>query len=148
MESIQDKTLKKQTSEQMYVEMDISVQEIAKVIGVSDKTIYKWIKKEKWNEKKTETQNLERQISINLRRALNQGLRSFANDPNNKDLQSLVSLLKQYKEQNKPTMAFKDNIIKFIDRTTDFFLEKNLEEFANTFKGYVVELAEYLLLRR
>jgi transposase-like protein len=148
MDTTQEKALKKLACEQMYVEMDINIQECAKVIGVCDKTIYRWIKKGKWNEKKTETQNLERQIYINFRRALNQGLKSFASDPTNKDLQSLVSLLKQFKEQNKPTMAYKDNIIKFIDRTTDFFLERNMEEFAGVFKGYVVELAEYLLLRQ
>ena len=148
MDRTQEKALKKLTCEQMYVEMDINVHDISMAIGVCEQTIYRWIKKGNWNEKKHEAQVLEKQITIYLKKALIQGLKSFANDPNNKDLQSLVSLLKQYKEQNKPTMALKDNLIKFIDGTTDFFLEKNLEEFANTFKGYVVELAEYLLMRR
>jgi hypothetical protein len=57
-------------------------------------------------------------------------------------------LLKQFKEQNKPIMAYKDQVINFIDRTADFFLEKNMQEIANVFKGYVVELAEYLILRK
>ena len=148
MDRTQEKALKKLTCEQMYVEMDIHVHEIARAIGVCEQTIYRWIKKGKWQEKKTEAQVLEKQITIYLKRALVQGLKSFANDPSNKDLQSLVSLLKQYKEQNKPTMAFKDNILKVLDRSTDYFLEKNMEEFANTYKAHVVGLAEYILLRQ
>ena len=148
MSDLNDKKLRKLTCEQMYVELDIGVTECAKAIGVCDQTIYKWIKKGNWNEKKLETYNLEKLININLKRALNQGLKNFAIDPANKDLQSLVSLLKQFKEQNKPTHAYKDNILNFLDKTTDFFLEKNMEEIANVFKGYVVELAEYLMVRR
>ena len=83
-----------------------------------------------------------------MRRALNQGLKGFALDPTNKDLQSLVSLLKQFKEQSRTTRADKDNILNFIDKTTDFFLEKGMEEIATVFKGYIVELAEYLVLRK
>jgi predicted DNA-binding protein YlxM (UPF0122 family) len=131
----------------MYVELDISIEECAKAVGVCDKTVYRWIKAGGWNEKKAETQNLEKLIQVNLKRALYQGLKSFATDPTNKDLQSLVSLLKQFKEQNKPTLAYKDNVLNFIDRTTDFFLEKNMGEIANVFKGFVVELAEYLITR-
>jgi len=148
MTDIHDKVLRKKTCEQMFVELDISVSECATLMGVTEKTIYAWIKEGNWNEKKYETRVLEKQIYSNLKKALNQGLKSYASDPTNKDLQSLVSLLKQFKEQNKVTVAYKDNIINFIDKTTDFFLEKNMEEIANVFKGYVVELAEYLLVRR
>jgi predicted DNA-binding protein YlxM (UPF0122 family) len=148
MSDIQDKKLMKLTAEQMYVDLEVSVEECAKAIGVSKKTIYSWIKAGNWNEKKNETVSLEKQINVNLKRALNRGLKSFATDPTNKDLQSLVSLLKQFKENNKITRAYKDNILNFIDMTTDFFLEKNMNEIANVFKGYVVELAEYLLVRK
>ena len=147
MSEANEKKLRKLACEQMYVELDISIEECSKVIGVCDKTIYRWISKGKWNEKKTETQALEKLINVNLKRALVQGLKSFANDPTNKDLQSLVSLLKQFKEQNKPSVAYKDNIIKFLDRATDYFLECGDEYLANGFKRNVVKLAEYLLAR-
>ena len=148
MSEIQDKMIRKVTCEQMYVELDLSIEECAKVCGVSIKTIYRWIADGKWNEKKLESHTMEKHIHLNLKKALNQGLKSFANDPANRDLQSLVSLLKQFKEQNKPSANHKDNLLNFIDRTTDFFLEKNMEEIATVFKTYVVELAEYLLLRK
>jgi predicted DNA-binding protein YlxM (UPF0122 family) len=148
MSETQEKRMRKLTCEQMYVDLDISIDECARAVGVCEQTVYKWIKSGNWNAKRLETQTLEKQIHVNLRKALNQGLKAFANDPTNKDLQSLVSLLKQFKEQNKPTMAYKDHVINFIDRTTDFFLEKNMQEIANVFKGFVVELAEYLILRK
>ena len=148
MSEIQDKMYRKITCEQMYVELDISVEECAKVIGVSVKTVYRWMNEGNWTDKKLQSKNLDNQIYINLRRALNQGLKGFALDPTNKDLQSLVSLLKQFKEQSRTTRADKDNILNFIDKTTDFFLEKGMEEIANVFKSCLVELAEYLLLRK
>ena len=148
MPDTKDKKLRKLLCEQMYVELDIGIDECATLTGASKKSVYRWIREGRWNEKKVETFNLEKLININLKRALNQGLKNFAIDPANKDLQSLVSLLKQFKEQNKPTHAYKDNILNFLDKTTDFFLEKNMEEIANVFKGYVVELAEYLMVRR
>ena len=148
MSETHDKFLRKQTCEQMYVDLDISIEECARATGVSDKTIYRWIKEGNWNEKKLESHALEKQIYANLKKALNQGLKNYASDPTNKDLQSLVSLLKQFKEQNKVTVAYKDNIINFIDRTTDFFLEKGMDEIGNVFKGYIVELAEYLMVCR
>jgi predicted DNA-binding protein YlxM (UPF0122 family) len=144
----EDKKIRKHTCEQLYVDLDLSIEECAKIVGVCDQTIYRWVKSGGWNAKKYETQALEKQIGINLRKALNQGLKSFASDPMNKDLQSLVSLLKQFKDQNKPSVAYKDNILTFIDKTTDYFLEKGLNDVANIFKGYVTELAEYLLQRK
>ena len=144
----EDKRIRKITCEQLYVDLDLSIEECARMVGVCDKTIYRWIKDGGWNAKKYETQALEKQISLNLKKALNQGLKSFASEPANKDLQSLVSLLKQFKEQNKPSVAYKDNILTFIDKTTDYFLEKGLHDVANIFKSYVIELAEYLLSRK
>ena len=148
MSELQDKMIRKVTCEQMYVELDLSIDECAKVTGVSIKTVYRWIAEGKWNEKKLESHTMEKHIQYNLKKALNQGLKAFAQDPTSRDLQSLVSLLKQFKEQNKTSRTDKDNILNFIDRTTDFFLEKGMEEIATVFKGYIVELAEYLVLRR
>lgn len=147
MANTKENKLKKQNCEQLYVEMDKSVDELVAITGMSDKTIYRWIKQGKWDEKKNETQTIEKQIDINMRKALNHGLKSFAENPGDKDLQSLVGLLKQFKEKNKPSQAYKDNIIRFIDRTTDYFLEKDMPETADIFKSSIMELAEYLLSR-
>ena len=148
MSETQDKKLRRVICEQLYVDLDVSVEECAKSIGVSDKTVYRWIQAGNWNEKKTESQTLERLIDINLKRALYKGLKGFATDPTNKDLQSLVSLLKQFKEQNKPSLVYKDNVIKFLDHTVDYFLEKSMNETASSFQRCLVDLAEYLIRRQ
>jgi len=143
----QTKQVRKFACEQMYVDLELSVEDCAVAIHASPKTIYRWIKEGNWNEKRTEALTIEKQITVNLKKAINQGLKCFANDPTNKDLQSLVSLLKQFKEQNKPSVAYKDNIIKFLDQSVDYFLSKGFEEFTRYFQANLHELAEYLLNR-
>ncbi|MCL2065445.1 MAG: hypothetical protein FWG98_13890 [Candidatus Cloacimonetes bacterium] len=120
---------------------------MARVMGVSQKTIYSWIKKGKWNEKKNDVINMEKKIQVNLRRAINKGLMEFAKDPTRKDLQSLVSLIKQLRDEKKSTKECKDYIIKFLDRTVDFLLENGDDYLTNGFKKKLVDLAQYLLER-
>ena len=137
--------LKRETAEQLYIEMDKSMDDLEIVIGVCKKTLYRWSKAGNWDNKKVEIKALEKQINLNMKRALNQGLKSYADNPTDKDLQSLVSLLKQFREQYKPTQAYKDNIITFLDHTVDFFLERNMSETADVFKTCVKDLGDYLL---
>ena len=144
-QELEERKAIRRTCEELYIEMDKGVEELTRLTGISDKTIYRWIKDGEWESKKTESRALEKKIEKNLKRALNKGLESFAENTENKDLQSLVSLLKQFKETHKPTAAYKDNIIKFLDRTKDFFLEKNMPESVEIFNSVLVELAEYLL---
>ena len=131
--------------EKLYIEDDKTIEELALFSGVSDKTIYRWVKDGNWIGKKSDAASLEKQIEINMKKALNKGLQDFAIDSNEKDLQSLVGLIRQYNEKHKPTQAYKDNILKFLDKTTDFLLEKNMTDTANIFKSCLIELAEFLL---
>ena len=147
MSVISENKLKKSTCEQMYVELEMSMDDISVAMGVNNKTLYKWKLAGGWDDKRGELQAIERAIEKNLRNALNKGLKAYAEKPEDKDLQSLVSLLKQFKEKNKPSQAYKDHILRFLDKTTDFLLERNMSETANVFKGCVVDLAEYLLNR-
>ena len=147
MSENRDKEKQKANSERMYVEGNIKVKDLARVMGVSQKTIYSWVKKGQWNEKKSEIIDMEKKIQVNLRRAINKGLMEFANDPTRKDLQSLVGLIKQLRDEQKPTKEYKDYIIKFLDRTVDFFLENGDDNLTNGFKKKLVDLAEYLLER-
>ena len=50
---------------------------------------------------------MEKKIQINLLKAINKGLMEFAKDPARKDLQSLVGLIKQFREEKKPTKEYK-----------------------------------------
>jgi len=138
---------KKPICEQMYIEMEKTLDEIASVMSVNIKTLQRWKLEGEWEDKKHEVHTIERQIDINLRKAINTGLKEVAKDPKNTDLQSLNSMLKQYKENHKPTLTYKENMLKFIDKTVDFLLEKNMTDTANVFKGCAVELAEYIMGR-
>jgi len=145
--SANERNLKKLICEQLYVDMDLSIEECAKMTGLCIKTIYRWINKEDWNARKAETQVLEKQIAVNLKRALNQALKRFTLDPSSKDMTNLIALLKQFKEQHKPNLAYKDNILKFLDHTVDFLLQTGMEDLTNGFKSILVKLAEYLIQR-
>jgi predicted DNA-binding protein YlxM (UPF0122 family) len=147
MTKTQENARKRAHCEELFIFLDKSVDEIAEMTGVKRQVIYRWHQMDKWAEKKQESRQIERNIEMNLRRALNKGLKAYADNPEDKDLQSLVSLLRQFKEKNKPTLAYKDNILKFIDGSVDFFLTKDMTETADVFKSIVVELAEYLLSR-
>ncbi|MCL2065569.1 MAG: helix-turn-helix domain-containing protein [Candidatus Cloacimonetes bacterium] len=147
MSEKQDRENQKATCERMYVEGNIKVKDLARVMGVSEKTIYSWIKKGKWDEKKKDIIDMEKKIQINLRKAIKKGLMEFANEPTRKDLQSLVGLIKQFRDEKKPTKEYKDYIIKFLDRTVDFLLENGDDYLTNGFKKKLVDLAQYLLKR-
>jgi len=147
MSEKQDREKQKTKCERMYVEGNIKVKDMARVMGVSQKTIYSWIKKGKWNEKKNDIIDMEKKIQVNIRRAVNKGLMEFAKDPVRKDLQSLVSLIKQFRVDKNPTKEYKDYIIKFLDRTVGFLLENGDDNLINGFKKKLVDLAQYLLER-
>ena len=136
---------KKPICEEMYIRMEKSLDEIADVMSVNIKTLQRWRADGEWENKKNETINLEKQIEQNLKEAINAGLREIAKDPKNTDIQSLNSMLKQYKDNHKPTITYKENMLRFIDKTVDFLLEKNMTETANVFKSCAVELAEYIM---
>jgi len=95
-----------------------------------------------------ESHALESQIALNIKKALVVGLKAYTLDPNNKNLQSLVSLLKQVHTQQSPSAAYKENVLEFLDKTTGFFLSKGYNEVADAFKANIVELAEYIIPRR
>jgi transposase-like protein len=137
--------LRKSTCEELYTVMGKTVEDIVAATGARPQTLYRWIKEGGWNEKKNEVRVIEKQIEMSLKEALVKGLKAFAENPHDKDLQSLVGLLKQVRDKHKPTQTYKENILKFLDMTTDYFLENELVETAGIFKSKVRELAEYLL---
>ena len=135
----------KATCKKLYIDDDKSIAELSLIFGVPEKTIYRWSNDEDWSLLKTHQAAIESKIEINLKLAIVKGLEEFAKNPGDKDLQSLVSLLKQFTERHKPTLAYKDNIMKFLSKTKDYFLEKEMKETAQVFSTCVIDLAEYLL---
>ena len=144
MTDIKDKILRKEACEKMY-QLDIPVSKCSKASGVSKKTVYSWIKKGKWNEKKKELQELEKQINFHHSKAIIQGLENYASDPANNDLQSLVSLIKQYKKQDEVPKEYKDYVVRFLNKTVDYFLQNGKHDMAIEFQKCLVGLAEFLV---
>jgi len=89
--------------ERLFVDLNMSIEECAKTIGVSSKTVYKWIKVGNWHEKKKETQTIDYLVNLNLKRALNQTLINYVENPKKKDIQNLMSLLMQFKDHLYPS---------------------------------------------
>ena len=144
MNKTQDKKLKKLACEQMYVEYGINIQECAEVIGVCDKTIYRWIRKHKWKELKTENQDLERQIYIIFLRVLKECLKRLDEGPEDHELLDSLYPLIDINERFKQEKVYKDNIIKFIKTTVEYFQEKNMKDIASAIKDNFIELVLYL----
>jgi len=67
----------------------------------------------------------EEQIELAVKRALIQALKGYAKNPQNTALQSLVSLLKQYRNSSDPSREFFEYLKHFLDWLVDFYFEKN-----------------------
>ena len=87
--------------ERLYVDLDYSTDDCSEAIGVSTKTVYRWIKAGHWREKKVETKALDYLININLKRALNQSLNRYIEDPKNANIEKMMCLLLQFNKQDK-----------------------------------------------
>ena len=145
MSKKEESKLKRQICQELYIEKDKSVKELVILTGVNEKTIYRWKVEDEWDIKKDQIRTIEKQIYLHSLLALSAGLKAYSEKPHDKDLQSLVSMLKQYQAQHKPDQQYKDHVLKFIDRAVDFFLEKEMPATAQIFQTKVKELAEYLL---
>jgi len=144
IKSASEKRRRKSNCEYLYIMMKFSVAECSKAVGVCDKTVYKWIKKGNWKAQRDELHLIEKEVKLDIKSALREALKRFLDDPKNKELTKLINLLKQFREESKPPLAYKDNIIRLLDHSVDFFLTYASEDFTNTYKSFIHRLAEYL----
>ena len=101
MSKLQDKKTGRSLCERLYVDLDYSVEACSEMFNVSLKTIYRWINAGNWKEKKVESKALDYLINISLKRALNQSLNRYIEDPKNANIEILMSLLMQFNKQEK-----------------------------------------------
>jgi len=144
MSKIKENRPKRVAGEMMFVELGKSIEEISEITGASTDSLYYWHKRDGWADKRNESHIIERSIDLNTKKALNTALKAYVENPENKDLQSLVSLLRQHKDK-KPNAQYKEHVLRYIDKTVDYFLQKGMSETADVFKASAVDLAEYLL---
>jgi len=101
MSNHKDKKTGRFLCERLFVDLDYSIDDCSEVAGVTPKTVYKWIKAGHWREKKVETKSLDYLININLKRALNQSLNRYIEDPKNANIENLMCLLLKFNKQDK-----------------------------------------------
>ncbi len=139
--------VKRENCKEAYLNGKTDPVELALIFGVSDITVRKWIKSGRWSELFKEERKLDHEIGIARKRALIQALREYARNPADTAIQSLVSMMKQDQKDREPSKELNDYIVRFLDQTTDFMIEKGYETLLKQFQGIVLDLAEYLRVK-
>jgi len=130
-----------------YLSGKTDARELAALVDCSPITVGKWIKAGGWDKIEGEERRLTRDISVARKKALIVALREYAKDPKNTALQSLVSIIKQEQKREAPGKDLNEYIVKFLDQTTDFMIERELTALLKQFQANLMDLAEYLRQR-
>lgn len=118
--------------------------ELAELVSCAPKTVTNWIKAGKWDKLQDEERHLNRKIEVSRKRALITALEMYAKKPQDTALQSLVSLIRQQQKKDEPGKELNEYIIKFLDQSTDFMIEREHGVLLKLFQGILMDLAEYL----
>lgn len=139
--------IKRENCKDTYLNGKTDTAELAMIYGVSEITIRKWVKSGSWDTLFKEERKLDTDIRAARKKALIQALREYAKNPADASLQSLVNLIKQEQKDSEPAKELNDYIVKFLDQTTDFMVERGFETLLKHYQAIVLDLAEYLRLR-
>jgi len=139
--------IKKDNCKEAYLNGKTNINELAIIFGVAEITVHKWIKSGKWDSLFKEDRKLDHEIKVARKRALIQALREYAKNPADTAMQSLVSLIKQDQKDSEPSKELNDYIVRFMDQSTDYMIEKSYETLLKQYQAIVLDLAEYLRQR-
>ncbi len=129
---------------QMWQDGTRDIKDIAKLLDVGDRTVSRWKSNGKWVELENEEAELERKTLIVARRVRLKALEEYEQNPHDKEVQSLVLLLRDIEKKAQPAKELLNYIIKFLDQTTNYFIEKGLLDELAMIQEHVPDLAEYL----
>lgn len=130
-----------------YLNGNRDIYSLAELVGCSPVTMKKWIEKYGWAEEEMKARGLEKTVEIARREAYLTALQAFAKDPLNYNLQDVVKLLKAEERRTAPSKDLNDHIVVFLDQTTDYMQENDLDMLLKEFKKIVMPLSEYLRKR-
>jgi len=139
--------IKREAALEKYKEGLTDPEKLSVLFDVRPSTVETWIWKYGWKELAKEVIDLEKTIERNMLIALNKGLEAYIENPADTSLQSLVALLKEQMNKNKPSRELNEYIVKFLGQTVDFFIGKGLEDMRQSFQENLIELAEYLRVK-
>lgn len=138
---------KKDQAFEAYLAGKTDAKELAAMVGASPVTVSRWIKAGGWNKLESEERRWNRKITVARKKALFAALEEYAADPKNTALQSLVSMLRAEQKREIPGKELNEYIVKFLDQTTDFLIEKGYVGLLKEFQHTLYDLAEYLRVR-
>lgn len=139
---MRERIMIKRECKELYLKGERKPEVLMAKSGKSMATIYRWLSQ--WDKLYSNEQKLDEKIKFSMKKALCKGLESYSDDPGNKGLQSLVSLLKQHMQLQEPSKELNQYILKFMDQVITYFIEINDEEMRERFQEHVVDLSEYL----
>ncbi len=117
---------------------------ISRHVQVLEGTIKRWIKKGKWITKAETAKNLQEEIETAADEALLQALKRFKTEPQNKDLQSLNSMLKGYLERRKPDRKMLEYILKFQSEVINYCIETGNDVLRKHYQASLLDFSEWL----
>lgn len=147
MANTKDFKLKRDNCREAFLDGKNDPADLAVIFGVAEITVKKWIKAGHWEELGKEEKRLDREIRQARKKALIQALREYARNPGDTALQSLVSLIKHDRKDSEPARELHDYIVKFLDQSTDFMIERGHETLLKLYQEILIDLADYLRLK-
>lgn len=142
-ENYKNYKIKREMGEQIYRDGKTDPDYIAQVVGVSSRTIHRWIKKYDWKTKQQKQLSLEEKILQEADEALLVMLQQYRKNPANADLQSMRNMLKSWLERKRPDKKLNEYIIKFLDQFVDYTIEIGAKDLRKQFQEHVTDFAEY-----
>ncbi len=130
-----------------YLAGQTNIESLAERFHVAPRTVENWIGKYGWRKMAKEMEELEIRADQARRRAHVVALEEFAKDPTNANLVALVAFLRNEAKRLEPAKELNEYIVKFMDQTTDYFIEKGHTELLSEFQAVIHDLSEYLRIR-
>ena len=136
---------KKSTAEMLFRSGKTDPKELAEVFGVSYPTICRWIKAGNWKQDVDELLQLDKELEINAKKLLLEKFKTGIKSPDDRlDIQSLNSLYKEIRNNNKPSKEYLDYVIKFQEQFKEFCHQNQHTELWEMYRGIGKEFSEFL----
>ena len=108
------------------------------------RTLEKWRREDDWQGAEVTIVELQAKAERLILEAECVALEDYINDPENKEKQSLINLIKHHKEQFAPSKELNQYVIKFMQGVVDFAIENGLEVLREQFQEHGREIADHL----
>ncbi|MCB5263001.1 MAG: hypothetical protein M0Q16_07940 [Candidatus Cloacimonetes bacterium] len=120
------------------------LEKLANSFHLGVRTLEKWRREDDWQGAEVTIVELQAKAERLILEAECVALEDYINDPENKEKQSLINLIKHHKEQFAPSKELNQYVIKFMQGVVDFAIENGLEVLREQFQEHGREIADHL----